>query len=327
MAEFPLVGLAAEDDGLHIATDDPWWREAWYFEFYDPRVNVQFQAYQGVFPNQETGDLCAAFFHAGHRVHSELKMDFHLPATSPMEERLCFGPMQMEMLEPYVRWRIRYDTSDVQADLEFTAVKPPFSWAAARLWMETAQDPQQRSQHFDQFGRYTGRVWIRNQEHKIDALGFRDRMWGWGGRRAWHNYAILWAGFGEDFVANIAVQEFTDGRIALTGYLERDGKQELLRRASIDFHWDPHRWKTLAGVRVQAEDLAGRAVEFTGKPQGILDTAHRWPHRSDHMLFSVGEYRCEGKVGHGVMNWAFATLAGRPARFDAQIEDLPKGGR
>ena len=49
MAEFPLVGLAAEDDGLHIATGDPWWREAWYFEFYDPRVNVQFQAYQGVF--------------------------------------------------------------------------------------------------------------------------------------------------------------------------------------------------------------------------------------------------------------------------------------
>ena len=319
---FSLIGLELDDDGLHRTGDDPWWREAWYFEFFDSSADVQFQAYQGVFPNKETGDLCAAFFHAGRLVHSELKLDFRVPA-SPIEERLCFGPMQLELLEPFERWRIRYDTAVVQADLEFTALKPPFSWAAARLWMETAQDPQQRSQHFDQFGRYTGRVWTRNQEHKIDALGFRDRMWGWGGRRAWHNYAVLWAGFDENFIANLAVQQFVDGHIALTGYLERGGKQELLRRATVDLHWDASRWKTLASVRVQAEDMAGRAVEITGKPQGILDTAHRWPHRSDHMLFSVGEYRCEGKIGHGVMNWAFATLAGRPSRFEAQIP----GGR
>ncbi|MBZ5526861.1 MAG: hypothetical protein LAN71_03030 [Acidobacteriia bacterium] len=327
MGEFPLIGLGPEDDGLHAATGDPWWREAWYFEFFDPRSSVQFQAYQGVFPNKETGDLCAAFFHAGHLIHSEIKMDFRLPASSPLEERLCFGPMRMEILEPYARWRIRYDTSDAQADLEFTALKPPFSWAAARLWMETAQSAEQRSQHFDQFGRYTGRVWTRNQEHKINAMGFRDRMWGWGGRRAWKNYAILWAGFDQDFIANVAIQEFTEGRLALTGYLDRDGRHELLRRATVDLHWDEHRWKSLGSVRIEAEDMTGRSVQLTGKPQGILDTAHRWPHRSDHMLFSVGEYRCAERVGHGVMNWAFATLAGRPSRFDAQIEEPSGGGR
>lgn len=319
MAAFHLVGLDADSDGLHPAGPDPWWREAWYFEFYDPRAQLQFQAYQGVFPNAGTGDLTAAVFHQGRLVHQLMKMDYTVPAE-PIEEHLCFGPVRLEMLESFARWRLQYDSSQLQANISFEALHPPFSWAEAKLWMETTPDPSQRSQHFDQFGRYTGTLWAGGRLITIETLGFRDRMWGWGGRKRWRSYVVLWAGFGEDFVANIALQQFAEGPPQLCGYLHRSGARALLRRARIDVEWDPQRWKSIATVHACLDDDLGRRAELTGRPQGILDTSHQWKHRNDHMLFSVGEYQSSGRTGFGVMNWAFPTQTEKPHFLEAQLE-------
>ena len=312
----PWPELDPRCDGLHTAGSDPWWREGWYFEFYDASTELQFQAYQGVFPNASSGDLNAAVFHRGKRVHQLRKMDFNVPAE-PEEERLCFGPMKLEEIRPLHQWRLRYDVEEFCADLTFTAVHPPFSWAAAKLWLETSNDPQLGSHHFDQLGRYSGSVWIEGREFTIDALGFRDRMWGWGGRKHWQSYLIMWAAFSEDCVANVAVQRFDDGRQALAGYLHLDGSSSLLQRATVDVDWHPNRWKTVERVTTRVQDALGRSFEFTGRPRGILDTAHRWPQRNDHMLFSVGEYRHGDLTGHGVMNWAFSTEADQLQHLEA----------
>ena len=312
----PWPALDPRSDGLHTAGDDPWWREAWYFEFYDPTAELQFQAYQGVFPNKATGDLNAAVFHRGRRLHQIRKMDFNV-AAEPAQERLSFGPMKLEEIEALRQWRLRYDAEEFCADLLFTAVHPPFSWAAANLWLETSKEPGLGSHHFDQLGRYSGSVWLGEQELEIDALEFRDRMWGWGGRKHWQSYLIMWAAFNEDCVANVAIQRFNDGRQTLSGYLHLDGASGLLRNAAVALDWNPSRWKTLARADIRVEDALGRSFEFSGQPQGILDTGHRWPHRNDHMLFSVGDYRHGTLTGHGVMNWAFTTQADQLPRLEA----------
>jgi len=296
--------LDPDCDGLHAAGSDPWWREGWYFEFFDPDAELQFQVYQGVFPNAALGDINAAVFHRGKRVHEISKMDFHVE-PEPVEQRLSFGPMKLEEIEPLEVWRIRYDAGEISADLSFSAVHPPFSWAAAKLWLETSAEPHIGSHHFDQLGRYQGSFWIGEQQFAIDTLGFRDRMWGWGGRKHWQSYLIMWAVFDEDCVANVAVQRFDDGHQALCGYLHLDGSLGLLQNATVDVGWSSKRWKTIEHVDVLIRDELGRSFDFSGKPQGILDTSHRWLHRNDHMLFSVGEYRHGKRTGHGVFNWAF----------------------
>lgn len=317
MPDFPCA-VEPGADGLHAAGPDPWWREAWYFEFFDPVAELQFQAYQGVFPNAGTGDINAAVFHRGRRVHQLRKMDFHVPAE-PAAGRLSFGPMKLEEIEPLQRWRIRYDAEEICADLRFTAVHPPFSWAAARLWLEGSPDAELGSHHFDQLGRYQGTVRVEGRDLNIDALGFRDRMWGWGGRKHWQSYLIMWAAFGEDFVVNTALQRFDNGQVALCGYLHRDGEFSLVEHAAARIDWHPQRWKTIEGVHVAVRDRLGRGCEFTGRPQGVLDTGHHWRHRNDHMLFSVGEYRCGDRVGHGVMNWAFAGEADQLPSLEASL--------
>ncbi len=231
-------------------------------------------------PNKATGDLNAAVFHRGRRLHQIRKMDFNV-AAEPAQERLS-SANETRRNRGIPQWRLRYDAEEFCADLLFTAVHPPFSWAAANLWLETSKEPGLGSHHFDQLGRYSGSVWLGERELKIHALGFRDRMWGWGGRKHWQSYLIMWAAFNEDCVADVAIQRFNDGRQTLSGYLHLDGASGLLRNAAVALDWNPSRWKTLARADIRVEDALGRSFEFSGQPQGILDTGHRWPHRNDH---------------------------------------------
>lgn len=315
----PFADMTPESDGLHAAGDEPWWREAWYFEFYDAGTQLQFQAYQGVFPNASSGDLNAAFFHQGQLIHQITKMDFDVP-PEPVEDRLSFGPLKLEQIKPLSQWGLRYDSPEVRAHLTFDAVHAPFSWAAANLSLGDSIDPKQGVHHFDQLGRYRGSVWVNGEELKVDTLGFRDRMWGWGNRKNWCAYLVMWAAFSEDCVVNVVVQKFTDGRQSLTGYLHLDGTPSILKRASVEVEWNPRRSKVVAQITTAVEDSLGRRFEFTGHPQGISDTSHRWPHRSDHMMFSVGEYRSGDRLGHGVMNWAFETEADQIRQLEAAAE-------
>ncbi len=304
----------ASSDGTHAAGGEPWWREGWYFEFFDPAAKLQFQAYQGVFPNAGTGDLNTAVFHRGRRVHQLSKMDFNVP-PEPRDERLCFGPMKLEEIEALRQWRVSYDSDEFYAELDFTAVHPPFSWADL-----TRPAERTGSQHFDQLGRYTGSAWVDGEQLRIDTLGFRDRMWGWGRRKHWSTYLVTWAAFGEDCVANVAVQRFDDGQQSLAGYLCLDGECSLLREAEITAAWHPGRWKTLSSTETSVLDALGRRFVFSGRPQGILDTGHRWPQRHDHMLFSVGEYQHAERYGYGVMNWAFRRQADQFRRLQAKVD-------
>ncbi len=326
MTRFPLIALDSSGDGLHPATPDPMWREAWYFEVYDPASRVQLHAYQGVFPNAGTGDLTAAFFVDDQRIHEIMKMDFTV-SPHPIEEWLNFGPMKLEMLEPFERWRIRYDAHDVSADLLFEAVHAPYSWAESRLFMESSSEQELRSQHFDQFGRYSGTVWSGGKANRVNALGFRDRMWGWGARRHWTSYIVMWSGFSEDSVVNVSIQNFADGTQGLCGYIYQDGQRSLARYARVELEWHPHRWRTVRSAAISMEDRLGRKVELSGIPLGVSDTSHQWKHRRDHMMFSVGTYRCGKAVGHGVMNWAFLTEASRPSVLEAHLPEPAAVGR
>jgi hypothetical protein len=313
---FPLIALDENADGLHPAAADPWWREAWYFEFYDPKFRIQFQTYQGVFPNQKLGDLTLAFFHHGRLVHQAMRMDYPL-APGPIEQRLSFAGLRLELVEPFRLWRIRYEAEGITADLEFEGIHAPYSWAESRLWMESNID--QQSQHFDQLGRYRGHINIGGDSFTIDCLGFRDRMYGWGGRKNWVNYVVLWSAFHPDFVTNVSVQTFADGSHHLCGYLYREGRRSLLSKAAVELHWDEANPKIVSNLRIDLEDNEGRKTTVYGRPQGVQDTTGKWLHRKDNMLFTVGQYECEGMIGHGVMNWAFLDPSTKPTRMEAQL--------
>lgn len=304
-SEFVPPGLDLADDDIHPIGPEPWWREAWYFEFFDPASRVQFQVYQGVFPNAGRGDLTLFVFVEGRLRYELMKMDFAIPSDIG-RERLCFGPLKLEMLEPFTRWRLRYDSPRMQCDLSFRALHRAFSWAETRLWMEDAPVGQQ-SRHFDQVGWYEGWLHLDDERLSISAIGMRDRMWGWGGRALWRGYLVLWAPFSEAFVVNVAAMNFADGRRHLCGYIHREGERTYLDSARLTITWSEQRWKSVERVHAQLTDRRGRSLALSARPLGIIDTSHHWPHRFDHLLFSIGEYECQGMTGYGCLTWSFVT--------------------
>ncbi len=308
--DFVPVGLKPTDDDIHSVGPEPWWREAWYFEFFDPASRLQFQAYQGVFPNAGRGDLTLFVFVDGRLRYELMKMDFTIPRDIG-RERLRFGPLELVMLEPFARWRLRYDSPRLVFDISFRALHRAFSWAEAGVWMEEAPVGEQ-SRHFDQVGWYEGWMEVEGEQISVSAIGMRDRMWGWGGRALWRGYLVLWAPFSEAFVVNVAAMNFADGRRELCGYLHREGERVLLRSARLSITWSERRWKAIERVDAELLDQRGRSLALSARPLGIIDTSHHWPHRFDHLLFSIGEYECGGASGYGCLTWSFATVDERP---------------
>lgn len=304
--------LQAHDDLIHQTGAEPWWREAWYWGFYDRRHDLQFVCYLGVFPNQERADVIGAVFQGNRVLHHHMKMDYHIPADI-REDRLSFGPVLMKNVEPMKRWKVYYVSPEIQLDLQFDAVHAPYSWAESKLWMES-EKAGASSNHFDQIGRFTGEVRLQNATSGIDSLGYRDRMWGWGGRSKWKQYIMLWPLFDESFTVNVYPQGFTDGREQLCGYILRNGNRDLLQSADFTVHW-PESGRVPAGVQVEVVSKAGEKLALGVQPLNIVDTSGHWPHRIGHLLFGTAKYTCGGRTGFGDFAYYYRTEAEKPHRW------------
>ena len=304
--------LRPQDDLIHQAGAEPWWREAWYWGFYDRRHDLQFVCYLGVFPNQERADVIAAVFQGNRVLHHHMKMDYHIPADI-QEDRLSFGPVLMKNVEPMKRWQVYYVSLEIQLDLQFDAVHAPYSWAESKLWMES-EKAGASSNHFDQVGRFTGEVRLPNATTAIDSLGYRDRMWGWGGRSKWKQYIMLWPLFDEAFTVNVYPQGFTDGREQLCGYILRKGNRDLLQSADFTVQW-PESGRLPTGVQVEVVSKASERLALGVQPLNIVDTSGYWPHRIGHLLFGTAKYTCGGLTGFGDFAYYYRTEAEKPHRW------------
>lgn len=306
--------LRAEDDLIHSVGPEPWWREAWYWGFYDRQSDLQFVCYLGVFPNQERADVIVGIYQQSRVLHHHMKMDYHIPQDIG-EDRLSFGPVLMKPLEPMKHWRVCYVAPDVQVNVEFRAVHDPYSWAESKLWMEAEKAAS--SNHFDQIGRFRGEVRHAGTTTPIDTLGYRDRMWGWGGRSKWKQYVMFWPLFDENFTVNVYPQGFTDGREQLCGYVFRDGKRDLLRTSQMKIDW-PETGRIPSRVTALVESQGGEKLKVEAEPLNIVDTSGWWPHRIGHLLFGTARYQCEGRTGFGDFAYYYQVEADRPTIWNCQ---------
>ena len=306
--------LQPQDDLIHPIGSEPWWREAWYWGFYDQATHLHFLCYQGVFPNQQRADVTVGLYHGPRVVNQLMEMNYHV-APDVGDDRLAFGPVILKILRPMEQWSVYYSAPGVEVDVTFQAVQPAFSWAESKLWMEKSQpaggQAAASSRHYDQVGRFTGEVRYDGKAYRIDTLGFRDHMWGWGGRSKWKQYIMLWPIFGEDLIVNVYPMGFTEGKDQLVGYIHSAGRRDLLQACT--FHVD---WRDAGRVArrlfCDIESQSGKKLHLEAEPINLLDTSGAWPHRTDHLLFGMAKYQCEGRTTFGELAYCYAREAERP---------------
>jgi len=300
--------LTPQDEFIHPVTEEPAWREAFYFDFYDPATTISAFGYAGVHPNQQIGDLIFALWRGDILLARFTRWDFNLPKDIG-EDRFTFSPLSFYPVDPFKTVKFAYDDGACSMDVTFKAIHPPYNWADAHGALS-----QTSSHHYEQQGHYTGTVRVAGENHAINAVGARDHAWGWGNRAGIRRW--LWASgqCSNQLAWNSFQITLGDGRDILYGYIFRGKENEFIRSArTATTYGDVGRApKTL---EVALEGRNGSKLSATSHMLNAFSTSFQERNKTGYHYFCFAEYQCEGKTGYGQTNVHWRLEEDRPKEW------------
>jgi hypothetical protein len=302
--------LAKEDDCIHPIGSDPGWREAFYFDFFDPQSRLSGFGYSGVHPHQQIGDVIFALWREDVLLARFTRWDFNVPQDIG-EERLDFGPLGFRQLEPMRRWQIFYDDGFCRLNLDFEAIHPAYSWADSEQALA-----QTNSHHYEQQGRYRGTVRLGGKETAVNAVGVRDHAWGWGARAGIQSWLWASAQFGPQLACNVFHVELGDGRDIRYGYLWRGEENIFLRSSRLAAQYAPAgQGQAPTAFRIELEPLAGAALQADATVVNAFNISHQERNKQGYHYFCAAQYDCDGLKGYGHANFHWRRNPQRPTNW------------
>ena len=298
--------LTPQDEFAHATGSEPTWREAAYFDFFDPSTRISAFGYIGVHPNQQIGDIIFALWRDDVLLDSFTRWDFNIPQDIG-PERFGFGPFFMRPVDPFKSWEIFYDSGRCQVDVAFQAIHPAYFWGSSHAALA-----QTNSHHYEQQGRYTGHVRIAGQTVPVSGIGARDHAWGWGARAGIRRWIWASAQFSPRFAFNSFQVTLADNRDILYGYIWRGKENELIRRASTKTQFAA-RGQAPAALQLEIEGRNGGRVSAQAKAICAFNTSFQERNKTGYHYFCAGEYQSGGQTGYGQINVHWRKQEDRPS--------------
>lgn len=287
MTSVAIPDLVPDDDPyIHPASDDPAWREAWWFVFFDHQRNMHGIAYVYAYPNQDRGTYIFGLWRDGEALH--LSRNFDAPISSP-EEIDRIGPLSVSCVAPNEQWRIEYDHPEMSAVVDWTAMSPTYDWEWAHLT---------GSRHYEQSGKVRGVFEMDGERIELEGFSQRDRAWG---ARSFGVVQQCWSSrslFGEDFYSHQSIIT-VNGRDCLFGYVFRDGEIHLVSELDLKIAYG-YRWGPPILTEARVVDEADGELLFTVRPETVVSSLIR--NEKDqvdmHITFSRFSLGPRSAVGH-----------------------------
>ncbi len=300
-----MTSLTVKDDLIHPIGAETSWREAFYFDFFDPRTRLSGFGYSGVHPHQEIGDVIFALWKEDVLLAKFTRWDFNIPQDIG-EERLDFGPLSFRPLEPFKRWQMFYDDGFCRVNLSFEAIHPAYSWAdSERALAET------NSHHYEQQGQYRGTVRVGGAETRVNAVGVRDHAWGWGARAGIRSWLWASAQFSPQLAFNAFHVSLGDGRDIRYGYVFRGAENIFLRRSRLTAKYAQD-GQAPAAFQLELEDLSGESLQANANVMNAFNISHQERNKQGYHYFCAAEYDCGGLKGYGHANFHWRKKEQRP---------------
>ncbi|PKL66702.1 MAG: hypothetical protein CVV28_09900 [Methanobacteriales archaeon HGW-Methanobacteriales-1] len=215
------------------------WNESYYFNFHD-----------------KNNDL-TAFMRIGNKVNkNEKSMFFYLMSPTmtagikletPCDDKpLNIAGLEYEEIEPG-QWKLQYDGPifnplektefKVTMDVTWEALNPIMDYVECVDEKETEMSSNVASEHYEQFGKASGKIEIDGEIFEIDGLGERDLSRGiraWGSPKMW-----MWinAEFSHEEAFNITKLSVEEGDID-AGYFYTDSVNQPLIKSDIDVEFN-----------------------------------------------------------------------------------------
>jgi len=190
------------DDLVKVPSPHPGWRESYYFDFYDERLELgmwhsigkkPFKGYSGFTMGVWGPDTLVGVGRDRFTAHTEEhiveglryecivpNVKWHLTFTGELgrpAEQFRIDPAAFQPVGNKILSRV-----PVSFDLVFTGTVPAYRYHERPEWNSLF------SGHLDQTGHTTGTVTIAGKAYQVSGLGARDRSWGtrdWNWPRKW----------------------------------------------------------------------------------------------------------------------------------------------
>jgi hypothetical protein len=268
------------DDAAHEHGNESGWSERLGFAFFDDTSGFGGLVRAEYHPRDKTADASLTLFVPGGAVATMLTKDKDRDPRAHSVARLI-----LEVDEPLQRWSLRCKDfalvfpgagvtglpkvgerhgagAQVELDLEFGA------WAGARGSVERNTDADEMgfvrtvsSGHFEQPGRYAGRIRLGNRQATIDGTGIRTRTWGTRNDVATHSSRWFAASFSPSF--SFSARAVTVGdRTMQSGWVASADGVHALTTARAELAYEG---RAPASVQLSLTDETGATHELTGE--------------------------------------------------------------
>ena len=273
------------------------WNESYYFNFHDKSNDLT--AFMRVGNKINKNEKSMFFFIMSPKLVAGIKLE------TPCDNKpLDIAGLKYKELEKG-KWELKYDGSifdplskvqkefKVKMDVVWEALNPVMDYVNCVDEKQAELSSNVASEHYEQFGKASGKIKIDKDTFDINALGERDLS---RGIRAWESPKMwMWINseFSEDEAFNITKLSVEEGDID-AGYFHIDSVNEPLIRSEIDLEYSnglPSNFNmNLFDKKGSKYTVAGEVVRF-----GMI-------HVDDNMLLieTISKYIWENKEGYGV---------------------------
>lgn len=162
-------------------TEDPYWNESAWFSFSIPEKEIHGMVYYFFRPNMNLL-MGGPILWDGSGAHTWdcLYYDWHHFQTIPDGcEKFDFKShtsLEVRVLEPRMRYQLRYDQPDCKLDLEWAGLEEPHHFLGMEI--EATGMTAENRMHFEQMGRAKGTIELRGERLAVDSYALRDSSWG-----------------------------------------------------------------------------------------------------------------------------------------------------
>jgi hypothetical protein len=302
-----LVGLTKKDDYMHTASENPDWRESWYFNWVDLNAQICGFSTVAILPNLPKREFVLALFIKG--VPRLYLAEPKEPVPKIFDAAMSDGKLSYKLITPFDEWQIDFASRQFRANIRWQKRFPAYDFGSGSgvTW----------ERHFEQSGQVTGTIEFPDGSiYTFQGLGQRDKSWG---IRNWHidRWFHLMAQF-DDFMIGFR-QDVIQGKEYISGCICSNDEIMPVTNVKVrtELEEEPIR-KPIRG-HYYIEDKKGRHYNLTSQLIGPLTFARysRQFSGGETELFEemvIYKYEEENKIGAGLAEYIFTHPTSRKVK-------------
>jgi hypothetical protein len=269
------------------------WRESYYFNMTDPRSGYSLISTIGILPNRK---LITGFFLIikNKRI---IKLKPLIKRKKPVFNDYLFEVNGLEYIIEGPYWIIKYCSKELKFEIRFEPINRIYPYITSK---SDSILNSVGSQHYEQFGEYSGEFVFGNDRVKIGpCLGHRDHSWGIRDWSVMDKYRLFCCAFSKEFGFNLW-EGWINNKKFLKGYVFDGSNNTKIVKSNVRTRFESN-CKKPKDVNLFFLDELGRKYDIKSSTQFSIPV----PPRNSILFENLAKMKYKNHRGNGLSEYLF----------------------